>query len=128
MCRRTTARVVSVGALAIGLAALPLTVSAQVASSPPVSLTAAGWRHIGNSAMELALPSLATGPVDRVWYSPDGSGLFAKTTSGRVFRTGDFEQWQLVTDGKATPPAALVRRWCRRQYPASSWRELRRVR
>jgi uncharacterized protein (TIGR03437 family) len=32
--------------------------------------------------------------------------LFAKTASGRVFRTGDFEQWQLVTDGRATPPAA----------------------
>jgi len=66
-----------------------------------------GWRHVGNSAIELSrLPSAATGPVDRVWYSPDGLSLFAKTASGRVFRTGDFEQWQLVTDGRATPPAA----------------------
>jgi uncharacterized protein (TIGR03437 family) len=64
-----------------------------------------GWRHIGNSAMELALPSVATGPVDRVWYSADGSTLFARTSSGRVFETGDFEQWRLVTDAKATPPA-----------------------
>ncbi len=52
----------------------------------------------------MALPSAATGPVDRVWYSPDGLSLFAKTNSGRVFRTSDFEQWQLVTDSKATPP------------------------
>ena len=54
--------------------------------------------------MELALPSLATGAVERVWYSPDGSSLFAKTASGRVFKTSDFEQWQLVTDPKVTPP------------------------
>jgi uncharacterized protein (TIGR03437 family) len=32
--------------------------------------------------------------------------LFAKTASGRVFRTADFEQWLLVTDAKATPAAA----------------------
>src|SRR3984957_897951 len=105
MCRRTTARVISVGALAIGLAALPLTVSAQVASGPPVASTAAGWRHIGNSAVELALPSLATGPVDRVWYSRDGSSLYARTASGRIFQTSDFEQWRLVTDPKVSPPA-----------------------
>jgi uncharacterized protein (TIGR03437 family) len=64
-----------------------------------------GWRHVGNSAMELALPSLATGAVDRVWYSPDGSSLYAKTASGRVFQTSDFEQWRLVTDSKITPAA-----------------------
>ncbi len=45
-----------------------------------------GWRHVGNSAMDLALPSLATGAVDRVWYSVDGSSLYAKTASGRIFR------------------------------------------
>ena len=55
-----------------------------------------GWRHVGNSAMELPLPSLATGAVDRVWYSTDGATLFAKTASGRVFETTDFEQWQFI--------------------------------
>jgi len=60
---------------------------------------------VGNSAIESALPSAATGPVDRVWYSLDGLNLFAKTASGRVFRTSDFEKWQLVTDSQATPPA-----------------------
>jgi len=57
--------------------------------------------------MELALPSLATGPVDRVWYSPNGSTLYARTASGRVFQTGDFEQWQLISDPKVSPPPEL---------------------
>jgi uncharacterized protein (TIGR03437 family) len=83
--------------LAFGLAALPSVVSAQ---------GTVGWRRIGNSAMDLALPSLATGAVDRVWYSPDGSNLFARTASGRIFETSDFEQWQLVIDPKVGPPAA----------------------
>jgi uncharacterized protein (TIGR03437 family) len=97
MCRRATIRAVG----RIGLAALPLCVLGQIWGQ------GTGWRHVGNSAVESGLlPSAATGPVDRVWYSSDGSSLFAKTASGRVFRTEDFEQWQLVTDAKATPPAA----------------------
>ncbi len=96
MCRRTTIRAVGQA----GLAALPLCVLGSIFAQG----TGVGWRHIGNSAIEMALPSAATGPVDRVWYSPDGLSLFAKTNSGRVFRTSDFEQWQLVTDSKATPP------------------------
>src|SRR5580658_6170210 len=96
MCRRATIRVVG----RAGLALLPLCVLG------PVWGQGTGWRHVGNSAIELALPSAATGPVDRVWYSLDGLSLFAKTAAGRVFRTADFEQWQLVTDGKATPPTA----------------------
>ncbi len=99
MCRRTTIR----AAGCIGLAVLPWCVlgTAWGQQAGPV------WRHIGNSAIESGqLPSAATGPVDRVWYSPDGLSLFAKTVSGRVFRTADFEQWQLVTDAKATPPTA----------------------
>ncbi len=58
--------------------------------------------------MELPLPSLATGSVDRVWYSTDGAALYAKTASGRVFETTDFERWQLIADAKANPPAELV--------------------
>jgi uncharacterized protein (TIGR03437 family) len=95
MCRRATVRIGAIGGLAVGLAALPPMVWAQAT---------VGWRHVGNSAMELPLPSLATGAVDRVWYSADGSQLYAKTASGRVFETTDFEQWSLVTDPKASPP------------------------
>ncbi|HTC36404.1 MAG TPA: hypothetical protein VK724_23695 [Bryobacteraceae bacterium] len=96
MCRGATIRVVA----RAGLAAVPLCLFGPIFAQG----TGVGWRHIGNSAIEMALPSVATGPVDRVWYSPDGLSLFAKTNSGRVFRTTDFEQWQLVTDSKATPP------------------------
>lgn len=59
------------------------------------------WRHIGNSGIDLSLASPASGPVDRVWFSADGSRLFARTGSGRVFETADFEKWQPST---ATPP------------------------
>src|ERR1700685_1974771 len=98
MCRRATIR----AAGCLGLAALPWCLLGPAWGQE----TGSNWRHVGNSAIESGgLPSEATGPVDRVWYSADGSSLFAKTASGRVFRTSDFEQWQLVTDGKATPPA-----------------------
>src|SRR5271156_6385892 len=96
MCRRTTVRIAAIGGLAIGLAVLPLRVAAQMAIA---------WRHVGNSAMALALPSLATGAVDRVWYSPDGSSLYARTASGRLFETTDFERWQLITGPRVNPPA-----------------------
>jgi hypothetical protein len=39
------------------------------------------------------LASPATGPVDRVWFAPDGSRVFARTHSGRVFETIDYEVW-----------------------------------
>jgi uncharacterized protein (TIGR03437 family) len=55
--------------------------------------------------MDLALPSLATGAVDRVWYASDGSTLYARTASGRMYQTSDLEQWRLVMDPKAAPPA-----------------------
>jgi uncharacterized protein (TIGR03437 family) len=55
------------------------------------------WRRVGNTVMDLSLASPAGGPVDRVWYSPDGSLLFARTQSGRVWQTADFESWQSAT-------------------------------
>jgi uncharacterized protein (TIGR03437 family) len=80
-------------------------VPSQLSAAASTQTTGIGWRRVGNSAIELALPSLATGPVDRVWYSADGSSLYAKTASGRIFQTSDFEQWKLVTDPKMAPPA-----------------------
>jgi uncharacterized protein (TIGR03437 family) len=67
------------------------------------------WRRIGNSAIEASLAALATGPVERVWFSPDGQRLYAQTTSGRVFVTDDKETWEAA--GEAPPPvrpAALL--------------------
>jgi len=79
-----------------------LVASTWAAKAQPVSLD---WRHIGNSAIELSMPSVTTGPVSRVWYSEDGSALYAQTVSGRTFATEDFEQWKQVQDRSLTPPA-----------------------
>jgi uncharacterized protein (TIGR03437 family) len=49
------------------------------------------------------LASPATGPVDTVWFGPDGR-LFAKTHSGKTFETADFEIWL----PSVNPPAAPV--------------------
>jgi len=49
----------------------------------------------------LAAP--ATGPVAQIWYSPDGVQLFARTASGRIFLTSDFESWIPVA-GAVPPP------------------------
>lgn len=59
------------------------------------------WRRIGNSSVELALASPASGPVDRVWYSEDGTTLFVRTSTGRLFETSDFENWRPAS---AVPP------------------------
>ncbi|HOQ44709.1 MAG TPA: hypothetical protein PLA43_08175 [Bryobacteraceae bacterium] len=61
------------------------------------------WRRIGNSAIDLALASPATGPVARVWFSEDGARLFVRTAAGRVYVTSDFEKWQ---PSNAVPPPA----------------------
>jgi uncharacterized protein (TIGR03437 family) len=76
------------------------------------------WRHIGNAAIELALPSVATGPVDRVWYSNDGATLYLRTTSGRIFETSTFEKWTRVADPKIVPPG-------RENPPSTSQPEVR---
>src|SRR5438105_8654411 len=92
MCRTATTRLI---AATVVLMAMP----AAQAQSQRVD-----WRHIGNSAIDLALPSVATGQVDRVWYSADGSLFYARTASGRIFQTSDFEQWRRVADPKLAPP------------------------
>jgi uncharacterized protein (TIGR03437 family) len=61
------------------------------------------WRKVGNATMDLALASPATGPVSRVWFSPDGSRLYALTPNGRVFDSQDLETWSASTN--LTAPA-----------------------
>ena len=58
------------------------------------------WRRAGSGVIDAKLASPAAGAVGRVWYSVDGATLFARTQSGRVFETADFENWK---------PAASVR-------------------
>src|SRR5271163_77116 len=70
------ARVVSVtGRIAI----LALAATAAVQAQSAVS----AWDPIGNSLVDFSLAGLAGGPVDRVWYSPDGGTLYATTFSGK---------------------------------------------
>jgi len=69
------------------------------------SLPELAWRHVGNSAIESGLPSFATGPVTRVWFSSDGSTLYALTASGRIYQTSDLESWNLAPG--ASVPAVV---------------------
>jgi len=94
MCPKVTVRFLAVTSLL-------LTAGFVFAQTPVLD-----WRHIGNAAVEMSLPSVATGPVDRVWYSDDGFVLYARTTTGRIFETNDFEQWRRSTDARISPPAA----------------------
>lgn len=71
-------------------------------SVPPSSAT---WRRVANAAVDLAMPDVSTGPVDRVWYT--GDGLLIQTANGRSLATSDFEAWrELPEAGGANRPAA----------------------
>jgi len=64
------------------------------------------WRKVGGTSLDLFLASPASGPVSSVWYSPDGSRLYVRAVSGRVFETLDFENWTPATAADpGTPPA-----------------------
>ncbi len=95
MCRKETIR--GTGRL-IGLTLLAVLAVAQ---------TRPDWRKVGGSAVELMLAGPATGPVSRIWFSPDGSQLFARTASGNTFATVDFENWVAVAGADAPPATAL---------------------
>lgn len=70
------------------------------------------WRRVGNPSIEAGLASPATGPIETVWYSPDGTRLYARTRAGRVMETTDFENWtpaQGVAEPAETPAPAVDR-------------------
>ena len=81
MCHKETVR------RAVGGTVLML----ALAGMAPAQST--NWRRVGNSAADLLLASPATGPVDDVWFSGSGGTLYARTRSGRVFETSDYEVW-----------------------------------
>src|SRR5712692_7135987 len=62
---------------------------AQTAGEAPRT----AWRKVGSTSVELMLAAPATGPVDNVWFGPDGRTLYARTHSGKTFETVDFESW-----------------------------------
>ena len=70
------------------------------------------WRRVGNSAVDLLLASPATGPVDNVWFSDSGGTLYARTRSGKVFETADYDIWlpsQNTTEPALQPAPTVVR-------------------
>jgi uncharacterized protein (TIGR03437 family) len=83
----------------------------------------ANWRKIGNSAADLLLASPATGPVEKVWFSDSGGTLYARTRSGKVFETSDYEVWlpsQNVLEPTDQPSPAVVRMPENRGRPVTS--------
>ena len=66
------------------------------------------WRKVGGSAVEIGLAAPATGPVESVWFSPDGASLYARTHSSRVFVTTDFETWTPSAEYPAPIPFVPV--------------------
>lgn len=93
----------------MGLAGLALVAASGITLAQAPGRRAEGpaarpdWRRIGNSVIDLALASPASGPVDRVWFSGDGSALYVRTRSGRVLETGDQENW-VPSTATAVPP------------------------
>ena len=81
---------------------------ASLAAAQPAT-----WRKVGSSAVDLMLASPATGPVENVWFSRDGGVLYARTRSGKVFETSDYEIWQpsstAVEPATLTPAPAVAR-------------------
>src|SRR5436305_448321 len=88
----------------VRLVTLLLAAAAAFAQSP-------NWRQVGGFGVDAALASPATGPVDQVWFSNTGSVLFARTHSGHVFQTADFENWLPAdnsTDKANDPPRPVA--------------------
>ncbi len=112
MCHNAPRRVLA--ALVCGLALAPLLRAQRAALEPQ-------WRRYGSYTIDLALAGPASGPVERVWFSSDGARLLARTRSGDVFETSDFEKWQLT---RATPPPA-ERAGAPRATPADRLRRYR---
>lgn len=67
------------------------------------------WVRLGNSAIDFSLAGLATGPVERVWYGPQGAGLFVQTASGKIYQTKDFETWQSAPNAPVPPPGDVAK-------------------
>jgi uncharacterized protein (TIGR03437 family) len=83
-----------------------MTLLVAVLATQPASAQEWDWRRIGTTTVARGLASPAGGPVARVWYSPDGTTLYAKTPNGRAWQTSDFEKWVPAPDAPAAPATA----------------------
>lgn len=112
MCHKGTTRTLA------RLAALALVAAVAV------SAQTTEWRRVGNSSADAQLASPVTGPVIQVWYSDDGSLLFALTKSGKLFQTLNFESWDPAA-GDPKPPATFNRAPARTPDPSATFVALR---
>ena len=56
-------------------------------AGPVYSQTSTDWRRIGSLVHDRAMAGPASGRVDRVWYSADGTKIGTETHSGRRYET-----------------------------------------
>lgn len=70
-----------------------MTLLVAVLATQGASAQTFDWRPIGTTTIARGLASPGGGPVARVWYSADGSTLYARTANGRTWQTTDFEKW-----------------------------------
>ncbi len=75
-----------------------------LAATAGFAQTALAWRKVGSASVDLRLAGPATGPVAQVWFASGGGVLYARTASGAVFETADYETWTPVA-GAPEPPA-----------------------
>ena len=101
MCRIDTSRAVALALMASSLTALP--VRGQTPTNARLD-----WRKVGGMSVDLMLAGPATGPVDEVWFGPEGRTLYARTHAGRVFDTVDFENWTPALAPAARPDSPVA--------------------
>jgi len=90
MCRIDTVNTAGLLLIVSGLAVVP------AMGQTPAEAVRLDWRRAGSTSVDLTLAAPATGAVDEVWFGPEGHTLYARTHSGRVFETVDFENWTAV--------------------------------
>src|SRR5579863_2987745 len=100
MCQRGT------GSWIVGLLFLAIPAFAQ--TQTPANPARPNWRRVGSFTMDLALASPATGSVSRVWFSSDGSRLFAQTAEGRIFESADMETWSAPANPVTAPEPVAI--------------------
>jgi uncharacterized protein (TIGR03437 family) len=107
MCRSwLQLRVLRAATIYCVAAAVMLPVAARAQSAR--STISADWRAVGNQILEAAVPvGLASGPVERVWFSADGARLFAQLDNGQVLENADDDSWQVAKGAGVAPPASV---------------------
>ncbi len=105
MCRDVPGRRV-LAAVAVALLVGAGALRAQNAEPPLAGRLLPDWRQIGNSIVDRALASPASGPVSNVWFV-DGARLAVRTSSGRILEMDETESWR-PAPGLAVPDSLAL--------------------